>query len=165
MRRGATDGGRPTQPPHDVDREAGQVGGAEVLPVAVLVFVVGGLLLVNAWAVVDAKLAASAAAREAARTYAEVSPGLDGATGGGAALAAARDVFAAYGIPASRTAVRATESPGSQRCAPVAIETTVTVPAITVPWVGGFGDGIVVHGRARTIVDPWRSGLDGAGCG
>jgi hypothetical protein len=47
--------------------EGGAVGGLEVLPFGLLIFVVGILLVVNAWAVVDAKLAAEAAAREAAR--------------------------------------------------------------------------------------------------
>lgn len=150
--------------PSERPGERGQVAGIEVLPFALLVFVVGGLLLVNAWAVVDAKLAASAAAREAARAYAEIPAGLDAAAAGVAAQRAAEEAFAAYGLAPERTAVRATASPGAVRCAPVAIEATVAVPAISVPWIGGFGDGIVVRARQRTIVDPWRSGLDGDGC-
>ena len=55
--------------------ERGAVGGIEVLPLGMLVLVVGTLLVVNAWAVVDAKLAASAAAREAARAYVEAGDG------------------------------------------------------------------------------------------
>src|SRR3954453_7054427 len=51
--------------------EAGMVGGVEVLPFGLLVFVVGSLLIANAWAVVDAKLAVTDAAREAARSYVE----------------------------------------------------------------------------------------------
>jgi hypothetical protein len=43
--------------------ETGAVGGIEVLPFALLVFVAGTLLLANAWAVVEGKVAASAAAR------------------------------------------------------------------------------------------------------
>ena len=42
-----------------------------MLPFGVLIFVVGSLLIANAWAVVDAKLATTAAAREAARAYVE----------------------------------------------------------------------------------------------
>ena len=95
--------------------EAGQVAGIEVLPFAVLVFVIGGLLLVNAWAVVDAKMAASAAAREAARTYAEIPAGMDAAAAGAAAQRAAEDAFAAHGLAPSRTEVRATASPGARR--------------------------------------------------
>ncbi len=37
--------------------DAGQVGGFEAIPFGVLVFVLGALLITNAWAVIDAKLA------------------------------------------------------------------------------------------------------------
>ena len=43
----------------------------EVLPFGFLMFVSVTLLLANAWAVIDAKLAVSAAAREAVRAYVE----------------------------------------------------------------------------------------------
>ena len=49
--------------------DAGQVGGIEALPFGLLIFVVGSLLIANAWAVVDAKFATDAAARQAVRTY------------------------------------------------------------------------------------------------
>lgn len=51
--------------------ESGFVGGFEALPFGFLVFVAGTLLLVNAWAVFDSHLAASAAAREAVRSFVE----------------------------------------------------------------------------------------------
>jgi hypothetical protein len=51
--------------------DRGQVGGIEALPFGLLVFVVGSLLVANAWAVIDAKIAVDAAARQAARAYAE----------------------------------------------------------------------------------------------
>ena len=53
--------------------ERGAIGGIEVLPIGFLLFVVGLLLVVNVWSVIDAKLAAGAAAREAARTAVESS--------------------------------------------------------------------------------------------
>ena len=37
--------------------ERGQVGNVEVLPFGVLIFVVGALLVSNAWAVIDARMA------------------------------------------------------------------------------------------------------------
>ena len=43
--------------------------GMEVIPFGLLTFVVGALLVANAWAVIDAKMAVSAAAREATRAY------------------------------------------------------------------------------------------------
>ncbi|MGZ4694068.1 MAG: hypothetical protein ACXWA3_10620, partial [Acidimicrobiales bacterium] len=57
--------------PGSFDRrdDRGQLAGIEVLPFGVLVFVVGALLITNAWAVVDAKIAVDAASREAVRTY------------------------------------------------------------------------------------------------
>ena len=57
--------------------ESGQVAGIEVIPFGLLTFVVGTLLVANAWAVVDAKMAVSAAAREATRAYVETPPGAD----------------------------------------------------------------------------------------
>jgi hypothetical protein len=48
------------------DSDAGMVGGIETLPFGLLVFVVGSLLVAQAWAVVDAKLAVDAAASRAA---------------------------------------------------------------------------------------------------
>ena len=55
--------------------DGGQVGGIEALPFGLLVFVVGALLVANAWAVVDAKLAVDAAARQATRHYVEADVG------------------------------------------------------------------------------------------
>ena len=42
-----------------------------MLPFGLLTFVVGTLLVANAWGVVDAKLAVTSAAREAVRAYVE----------------------------------------------------------------------------------------------
>ena len=55
--------------------DAGMVGGIEALPFGLLVFVVGALLVANAWAVVDAKFAVDAAARQATRSYVEAEVG------------------------------------------------------------------------------------------
>jgi hypothetical protein len=49
----------------------GFAGGLEALVFGVLIFVIGTLLVVNAWAVVDAKFATSSAAREAVRAAVE----------------------------------------------------------------------------------------------
>jgi len=51
--------------------ERGQIGGFEVLPFGLLLFVSAMLVITNAWAVVDSKFAASSAAREATRAYTE----------------------------------------------------------------------------------------------
>src|SRR3954447_14686723 len=51
--------------------ERGQVGGLEALAFGLLIFVIGTLIVANAWAVVDAKFAVESAARQAARNYVE----------------------------------------------------------------------------------------------
>ncbi len=144
--------------------EAGQVGGIEVLPLALLVFVAGALLVTNAWAVVDAKMAASAAAREATRAYAEVPAGMDQEGAWARATMAAQDTLLAYEVPPERISLQPLAAPDPLRCARVVIEAGVAVPFITVPWLGGFGEGFVVRARHSELVDPFRSGLEGDGC-
>jgi hypothetical protein len=148
------------------EREAGQVGGIEVLPLAVLVFVVGTLLVANAWAVVDAKAAAGTAAREAARAYAETPAGMPADAAWARAEASALAAYAAAGKDPTAATVAPAEGAGSvARCTRIVVETSYRVPALTVPWVGGLGDGLVVRARHAARVDPFRSGLDGDGCG
>ena len=59
-------GGGPAERVPLLRGDAGMVGGIEVLPFGVLIFVVGSLLVANAWAVVDTKFMVTSAAREAA---------------------------------------------------------------------------------------------------
>lgn len=136
-------------------RQRGAVGGVEVLPFAVLVFVAGSLLVANAWAVVDAKLTAEAAAREAGRAYVESG---DPAAAQGAARRAAREVVEAAGRDPERLVV-ADNRPRYVRCAVVEHRTSYRVPTVTVPLVGGFGHGITVHGHHREVLDPFAAGL------
>lgn len=133
----------------------GFVGGLEVLPFAVLVFVLGTVLIVNAWAVVDAKLAVEAAAREATRAYVEAG---DATSAERASVVAAHAAFAASGRPADRLQVQhgATEY---VRCAPVAFEVTYRVRAVPIPIIGGLGHDITVVGRHREIIDPFAAGF------
>ena len=137
--------------------EDGQVGGIEGLVFGVLVFVFGTLVVANAWGVIDAKLATTAAAREAARTYVEAS---SEATAGPAALHAAEQAIVAHGRRWERTAVTSL-GPGFARCQRVTIEVTYDVPLIAVPLLGQAGNGITVTSRHSEIVDPYRSGLGG----
>jgi hypothetical protein len=133
---------------------------------AVLVFVIGTLLVANGGAVVDAKAAAGTAAREAARTYAETPPGLSPAAAWARAEERGFAAYAAAGKDPDAAQVRPVEGGGSvARCARIVVESSYRVPALTVPWVGGLGDGIVVHARHTARVDPFRSGLAGDGCG
>ena len=146
--------------------ESGQ-GGIEALPLGLLVFVVGALLIANAWAVIDAKLAVSSAAREATRTYVEAPAALSSDEAFAAARSAAEDAFAAQRGSSRRPDLRliAGSDGARDRCTRVTAEATYRVPAVTVPWVGGFGRGVTVRARHSEIVDPFRSGLSGtAGC-
>jgi hypothetical protein len=135
----------------------GQVGGFEALPFGVLIFVLGALLVTNAWAVIDAKLAATAAAREAARVYVE-SP--DAASAESFGVEAARAELRARGRTPSRAAVQITAG-GFLRCRLVTFEVTYSVPTITLPFIGGWGDGLDVTARHGEIVDPYRNGPAG----
>jgi hypothetical protein len=56
---------------------------------------------------------------------------------------------------------------GFSRCARATFRVEYHVPALTVPWVGGFGDGFAVTSTHSELVDPYRSGVPGSaeGCG
>lgn len=137
--------------------EGGAVGGFEVLPFGLLVFVAGSLLLTNAWAVIDGTLAASAAAREAARAYVEASTASDAEA---AAVAAALASIDGHGRDPDRAEVRWTAGPSFERCARNTIEVEYRVPTLTVPLLGAFGAGVIATiGRHTEVVDPYRSGL------
>lgn len=135
------------------------MAGLEGLVFGVLLFVFGTLLVVNAWAVVDAKLAASAAAREATRAFVE-------ATSSEAALGVADDAgrraFAGYGRSTDRAELRLVEG-AWVRCARVTFEAAYRLPALHVPVLGGLGEGFRVAARHSEVVDPHRSGLGGGG--
>ena len=66
------------------------VGGVEALPFGLLTFVAGVLLVANLWAVVDAKVAVDAAARQATRHYVEAD-----VSGPGGSARAEREAVAA----------------------------------------------------------------------
>lgn len=138
--------------------ESGAVGGIEVLPFGFLVFVAGTLLLANAWGAIEGKVAASAAAREAARAYVE------SAGPAGAALAEAEAAAAAaiegHGRDPARMALRPVGPLSFERCARITLEVTYEVATVDVPWIGAFGDGFVsTSARHSEVVDPYRSGL------
>lgn len=137
--------------------EAGFVGGFEALPFGFLVFVAGTLLLVNAWAVFDCHLAASAAAREATRAFVE-----SGGTSSEAAQAgeqAATDALMGHGKSVNRASVT-WEGASLVRCQPVTVTVSYQVPLVVIPWIGAFGSGgLRTSARHREIVDPYRRGL------
>jgi CBS domain containing-hemolysin-like protein len=149
--------------------DRGQVGGVEALPFGLLVFVVGALLVANAWAVVDAKFAVDAAARQATRTFVESGsgPGGTAAEAERAAVDAGLAALDAHGRDPGRAAVGlgAIEGTAGQvgftRCARATFTASYEVPALTIPWIGGFGGGIEVASSHSELVDPFRSGVPG----
>jgi hypothetical protein len=135
--------------------ESGQLAGIEAVPFGLLTFVVGVLVVANAWAVVDAKIAVSNAAREATRAFVEAPADGDPL---GLADAAARQAIAGAGRDPAQLVVTPLEATFA-RCETVRFEASFRVPAIRVPWLGGFGAGFTATARHAEIVDPYRSGL------
>ena len=139
--------------------DAGQVGGIEVLPFGFLLFVSVTLLFVNVWGVIDAKLAVTSAAREAARAYSESD---SEGTARLAATARATETLAAYGRGGSRASINPPVLSSSfGRCARVTITVSYEVPAIALPFLGGLGSSQLVTSSFTEIVDPYRDRLAG----
>jgi hypothetical protein len=126
-----------------------------VLPFGLLIFVVGALLIANAWSVIDAKLAVTGAAREATRAYVEA-PNRDIADA--AARVAADDSMRGHGRNPARLRL-SNNNPRFIRCERVVYEASYTVPAISLPFIGGFGHGFTVTARHAEIIDPFGNGL------
>lgn len=145
-----------------VEDDRGQLAGGEAIPFGILVFVVGALLIVNAWAVVDAKFAVDAAAQAAVRDFTEsVADTSDDALAD--AERAGRAAFAASGRDAERVTIAVVEPLPErlERCQLVTFVASHTVPAISLPFIGGYGDGFTVTASHTRVVDPLRSGVAG----
>jgi Flp pilus assembly protein TadG len=144
--------------------DRGQVAGIEAIPFGLLLFVVGALLIANAWTVIDVKMAVASAAREAARSYVEA-PNHD--EGREAADAAAREVLAAHNRNVALATIDGPSDPSAfTRCNRVSFTVSYPVPAITLPFVGGFGSGFTVTATHSELVDPFRNDVPGeALCG
>ncbi len=139
--------------------DRGQVGGIEALPFGLLIFVLGTLLIANAWAVVDAKFATDAAARQAARTFVE---GDDVDEALADAVQAARAAVAGHGRDPDRAQIRPVGSPRLVRCERVTFAVAYEVPALSIPLIGGYGRApFTVRSTHSELVDPFRSGLAG----
>jgi hypothetical protein len=144
--------------------DRGQVAGLESIPFGILLFVVGALLIANAWAVIDVKMAVASAAREAARSYVEAP---DHDQGRANAESAAREALAAHHRDAAQAVVEGPSDPSAfTRCNRVTFTVSYPVPAITLPFIGGFGTGFIVKASHSELVDPFRDDVPGeALCG
>ncbi len=153
--------------------EEGFVAGGEALALGVVVFVVGALLVLNAWRLVDGKLAVETAAREAARGVVEapVEVLLDPAAAHGVAEARARATMLSHrgsddDPDATWRFVTAGLTGATARCAPVTASVTVQVDTVRVPLVPvGLGT-VTLVGTHTERIEPYRSGvpLGGAAC-
>ena len=142
--------------------EAG-TGGIEVLPLGFLTFVVVTLVVTNAWAVVDANTAVTAAAREAARAYVEAGPDADPMAEAGHS---ARLAVEGFGRRGDRLRLELVEG-AFARCRLVTFEASYQVPTIPLASIGRRGSpSITASARHTEVVDPYRSGVPaGEGCG
>jgi hypothetical protein len=141
--------------------ENGQLGGLEGLAFGVLVFVFGTLIVINAWAVVDSKLAAAAAAREAARAFVESA---DLRSADSAALQAASDAIEGYGRDPDRMEIRRDDT-SFGRCERVTFTVEYKVSLGAIPFLDRPAGTFVAGARHSEIVDPFRDRLRGeAGC-
>lgn len=130
------------------------MGGIEALVFGLLVLVLGTLVVANAWGVIDAKLAAAGAAREATQAFVQAPAGSDPA---GMARAAAVRAMIGQGRDAARMTLLV--SGDLTRCSRVVAEVRYRVPLIVVPMLGGLGSGFTAAARHSELVDPYRSGL------
>jgi hypothetical protein len=126
----------------------------EVLPLAMLTFIVGALIVAHAWAVVSAHNEAAAAARAGARAFVESGPA-DALT---SAIEAAQESIDPERRRSAQWDVDLAGRPG--RCRPVTVRVTTKVPLLRLPWVGVSGD-VTVTAAHSEIVDPFRDGLTG----
>jgi len=139
--------------------DGGQVGGIEVLPFGFLIFVAVTLLFANVWGVIDAKLAVTSAAREATRAFVEAP---DIATGVATARLRATESLDSYGRGGPRSTIADPVLPtGFTRCGRVRITVSYQVPALAIPFLGGFGQLAAVQSTHTELIDPFRSGLPG----
>ena len=136
--------------------EEGQ-GGIEGLFFGVAVFVFGALVVSNAWGVIDAKSAASAAAREATRSFVE-SSAPSAAVALDEAQAVAEATIAGHGRDPGRMRL-VPEAATLERCAQVTFRVEYPVPFVSIPAIGRVGRGFTAVGRHSELVDPFRSGL------
>ena len=133
------------------------VAGVEALAFGVLVFVLGTLVILNGWAVIDAKFATSAAAREAVRAVVQAPVDASASDLRRRAEDAARHAFVAHGYEAE--AVHIPEADLTlERCAEVEVVAVTQVRSALVP--GMQGPALTeVRSRHVELVDPFRSGL------
>ncbi len=142
--------------------ERAQVAGIEVLPFGLVVFIAGALLLTNLWGVVDAKFAADAAAREAARYVVESARAdVDAATIHAGAADVARQTLADHGRAGPADVELRPDVAVLERCQRIQVTVSTEVPAVRIPFVGGFGTPFAIVATHSELIDPTRANVAG----
>ena len=116
---------------HRGDR--GMVAGGEALAFGTLVLLVGALVLVNVWSVVETRSAVDAAAREYLRAYTRAEHWDDALAAGDWAV---RTTLAERGTPLGGLRIDPPAAAGFGPCGRAAVTLTATVPAARLPLVG-----------------------------
>ena len=146
--------------------EGGFVAGGEALALGVVVFVMGSLLVLSAWRLVDGKLAVETAAREAARGVVEapVSVLVDPLQAARVADARALGTMVAHRGPddvpgATWSFVGTTVEGESARCAEIVATVTVRIDTVELPLLGGGFGTVELTGTHTERIEPYRSSL------
>lgn len=150
--------------------EEGFVAGGEALALGLVVFVLGSLIVLSAWRLVDGKLAVETAAREAARAVVEapVDVLVDPTATPPLADARARETMVAHRGPddapdATWTFLDTTVTGETARCAPVTATVTIEVDTVRLPLIGGGFGAVRLTGEHSERIEPYRSGLPPGG--
>lgn len=139
--------------------DRGFVAGAEILIFGVFAFVMGSLLVVNVWNVIDASLAVSAASREGVRTFQEGVP----ETAWEESRARVIEVLSDYDRT-DRAHSPIIDADGFERCGLVTVTTQYDVALIRLPLFGQFGTMTEVSSTHSGVIDGYRSGNFGGTC-
>lgn len=129
--------------------DRGQAAGFEMWAIGILVFVSGTLLVVEAWASLNARSSAGQMAQEYVRAYSESTTRLEATTSGDRA---ARTVAEARHVTTYRVTPPARFGP----CQLVAVTVAIDLPAMRIPFIGSWGTHTVTATR-RELTDPYRS--------
>lgn len=139
--------------------ERGFVAGADMLIFGVLAFVMGSLLVVNVWNVIDASFAVSAAAREGARTFTESDPDTAWAESQSRML----EVMDEYGRSDRAVSPQLPNVGSYERCAVITVTAEYDVALVRLPIFGQFGTMTRVSASHSERIDAYRSGdFDGS---
>ena len=139
--------------------DRGFVAGAEMLLFGVFAFVMGSLLIVNVWNVIDSSLAVSAASREGVRTFQEATPD----TAWSASQVRVMEVLEDYNR-SDRALTPQIDAASFERCGLVTVTAEYQVALVRIPLFGQFGTMTKVSSTHSGLIDGYRSGDFGGSC-